>query len=114
MAARVGEHPLRRRRQLHARLRLAEEQALVHPAALHGGPQEDGDAPALVGAALRAEISEAALRELDPRPVGLDGHQRITRPEDPGVHDLGDGLARCLAERLPEIGGLGIAVAMLF
>ena len=83
---------------------------LLDDAPLHRGPEQEGDSPLPLRPAL--EVGEAALREPEPGPLGLDGHERVTRVKDPAVHDLGDGLSGRVPERFPEIGGLGIGEAV--
>src|SRR5678815_2531502 len=62
--------------------------------------------------ALRGQIGEAPLAELEAGAVGLHDHQGIAGAEDPAVHHLGDRLLRGVAERLPQVGGLRVAEAV--
>src|SRR3546814_12105350 len=42
----------------------------------------------------------------------VDPHQRVAALEDPRVHDAAHRLARGLLDRVPEVGGLGVRVAV--
>ena len=48
---------------------------------LDGGSQDNRDAPALAGVGLTAQVAEAALRDLEPRAIGLDGDESKTLEE---------------------------------
>ena len=109
-AAGVAHDPVRLGRQRDGRRVAVEQQPPLDVAVLDGGAEHDRDAPALPGVGLAAQVAEAALRELEPRAVGLDGDERVARLEDPAVHHRRDGLAGRVPERLPEIGGLGVRV----
>src|SRR5207244_10547486 len=80
-------------------------------------PELDGHAPALAGLAggLRAlgrlrEVGEAPLAQDELMPLEPRADERIARLEDPAVHHVGDRLARCLAERRPQVTRVGVAV----
>ena len=67
------------------------------------------DEPMALGAAWRRRRRRAAGCS---RP-SLEGHERVAALEDPGVHHVAHRLARGLLERVPQVGGDGVGVAVL-
>src|SRR6266478_4394175 len=85
--ARVDHDPVRFGRQRDGGGVAVEQKPTLDVAMLDGGAQHDRDAPALPGIALATQVAEAALRELEPRAVRLDGDEGVAWLEDPAVHD---------------------------
>src|SRR5207247_6581446 len=99
------------------RLGLREHHARDRPFASCVNPNLRRHAPALAALARRldavrrlGEIHEALLAQDELASLEPRTDEGVARLEDPAVHYLRDRLARCLAERRPQIAGVRVAV----
>jgi hypothetical protein len=73
-------------------------------------PHDQGHGPG--GLVVRERRGEPPLGQPDGVAVDRDLDRRVTRLEDPGVHDPADGLAARLFQGIPQVVRLGVRVGV--
>ena len=90
-----------------------EQDASLHRDAVDAGGQHHRDGPGRTVVAVGPVVAGGPLVQGHAVVGRGDGHDRMAATEDPAVHDPAHRLPGGLLERVPQVGGLGVAVGVV-